>query len=40
MKTLEIIALVLAIIVLLPFAYAAVTLFIELFKDKIGGDKE
>ncbi len=40
MKVLEIIVLILAIIVMLPFAYAAVTLFIELFKDKTGGDKE
>ena len=40
MKILSCIALTLAIIVLIPFAYAAVTLFIELFKDKTGGDKK
>ena len=35
MKVLVTIALVLLIIVLIPFSYAAVTLFIELFKDRI-----
>ena len=34
MKALICVALILLIIVLLPFAYAAVVLFIDLFKDK------
>ena len=40
MNTLTCIALVLTIIALLPFSISAVLLFIEIFKDKTGGDKE
>lgn len=37
MKTLEIIALVLAIIVLIPFAISAVGLLVEWIVDRVGG---